>query len=156
MAEKSADDVTPGQAVSLAEEYLERHRMELSSDRGQTYEQTIEQWQERKQGLDEDDPLYDVAEERIQEAKIKLDELQSGSEEVKTQLLRVVADGFLAEGDWLDERLLRALNMIFFDKYSPTLVIRRQVLEEGMDLTDDNLYAISKAIRDRAREELEE
>lgn len=155
MSEPNADDLDAGGAISLAVEYLEGHRQSLSVDRGRGFEKKIDQWKERQVNLDESDPLYGVAEERIQEYESKLEQHETDTENLKQELLEVVSERFMADGEWLDNRLLRALNLILFDKYSDTLVVQRTVLDENAEFEDDDLYAVSRAVRDLAREQLE-
>lgn len=155
MSANDSGSVDPEKAVSLAEAYLDRHRQELSADRERAYEAKIERWEERKKELDEDDPLYQVAKERIQEAKEPLERAKTSSEDIERRLIEVAAEGFLAEGKWLDTRLLRALNLILFDKYSDSLVVDRNIIEEGAEFDDDELYAVSRAVRKLAADELD-
>lgn len=155
MSDRPHNDVDPQDAVSMAEEYLEHHREAVSSDRKRAHRERIEKWEERREELDEDDPLYRLAQERIDEQEAKLEELETGDADLERRLLSLVAEGFLAEGEWLDPRLLRALNLILFDKYSDSLVVQRHVLEEGVTFDGDELYAISRAVQRLAAEELE-
>lgn len=156
MSDQPEEDVDPADAIALAEEYLNGHRQELSADREQAYEEQIEKWERRKAEVGEDDPLYQVATERIQEYERKLEQLQTETEELKRELLEIVSDGFLATGDWMDATLFRALNLILFDKYRDTLVVQRHVLEEDTEFGNDDLYEISKAVRELANSELTE
>lgn len=155
MSEPNADDVDAGEAIALAVEFLEGHRESLSVDRGRGFEKKIDQWKERQADLDEGDPLYGVAEERIQEYESKLEQHEMDTENLEREVLEVVSEGFMADGEWLDDRLFRALNLILFDKYSDTLVVQRTVLDENAEFEDDDLYAVSRAVRDLAREQLE-
>lgn len=154
MSDQSGNDTGPKAAIALAVDYLESHRQELSGDREQALDQKIEEWEARQADLDENDPLYRVAEERIREYKSKREQLQTDLEDLERELLEVVSEEFLATGDWMDERLLRALNLIFFDKYSDSLVVQRHVLGEGTDFEDDDLYEVSRAVRKLAADEL--
>lgn len=155
MSDRPRNDVDPQDAVSLAEQYLERHREAVSSDRKRAHRERIEKWEKRREELDEDDPLYRLAQERIDEQQAKLEEIETSSADLERRLLSLVAEGFLAQGDWLDSDLLRALNLILFDKYSDTLVVQRHVLEEGVTFVEDELYSISRAVQRLAAEELE-
>lgn len=156
MNDSTSNDTDPETAISLAETFLEHHRQELSSGLGATYEKEIERWEGRKEELEEDDDLYDLAEQRIQEAEDKLEELQTETEEVQRDLLQIVAADFTAQGDWLDPSLLRALNLILFDKYSNSFVVKRQLLDDETTLEGDELYSVSKAVRELAKERLGE
>lgn len=154
MSDRRGTDPDAETAISLAETFLEHHRKQLSSDLGAKLEKEIEQWQSRREGLDEDDDLYELATERIRENKKKLEQLQTDTEDVEEELLTMVASGFTAKGKWLDPSLLRALNLIFFDKYSESFVVNRQVLDADTSLDDDEIYGVSKAVRDLASQQL--
>lgn len=146
----------PDQAISLAKEFIERHRRELRSNFGSVYEKEIERWEERKEGLSTGDPLYAIAEERITENQEKLDQLESGTEPVRRELLSTVSEGFVAQSEWLDSTLFRALNLILFNKYSDTLVVDRTVLDEHTELEDEKLYEVSRKVRELTKSRLEE
>lgn len=155
MSEEDAPDDSPAEvAVSLVERYLERHQQELSANRNRSVRDRIQRWENRREELDEDDPLYDIVSERIREQKEELDSSETNSEELVTRLLEVVADGFLAEGKWLDPSI-RALSLILFDKYSDSLVVSRHVIDEHAEFGDEELYSVSRAVRDLAAEHLE-
>lgn len=143
-------------AISLAEEYIERHREDLRSNFGSVYEQEIERWEERKSELSEADPLYGVAEKRIAENREKLEQLESETEAIREELLTNVYENFVAQSPWLDPTLFRALNLIFFNKYSDTLVVDRTVLDDHSTLEDEELFAVSRKVRELARAECEE
>lgn len=156
MSDKNEHKVGPEAAISLAETFLENHRQKLSSNLGQAIEDEIEQWEQRKASVNEGDDLYELAQERIEQNRAKLEQLENETENVERQLLTVVAQGFTAKGKWLDSSLLRALNLILFNKYSNSFVIKRRVLDENTTLADEDLYAVSQAVRNLAREQLDE
>lgn len=147
----NADD-----AIALAEEYIERHREDLRSNFGSVYEQEIERWKQRKSELSEADPLYEVAEARIAENREKLEQLESQTDAIRGDLLTIVCENFVAKSEWLNPTLFRALNLIFFDKYSDTLVVDRTVLDDASTLEDEELFAVSRKVRELARTKCEE
>lgn len=156
MSDRAGKDVDPEDAIALAEDYLESHRQELSADRERALKDKIEKWEGRKDELEESDPLYQVANERIEEHEAKLEQHQAGTEELKRDLLKMVSNGFFATGDWMDVRLFRALNLMLFDKYSDKLVVQRHVLNEDAEFENDDLYEISRAVRELASNKLTE
>jgi DNA-binding response OmpR family regulator len=139
--------------VSLAEQCLDTPRAGGRGVEKRVYQQEIEAWEERKRSLNEADPLYRTAEREIEKYRSMLADEQPEAD-AERELLAVVAEGFVAEGFWLDGRVLRALNLVLFDKYSDVFVVQRQPLEEGVDLEGQKLVDLSAAVRDLAAEEL--
>jgi len=141
--------------LSLAENVVESPN---NNGVGETsvYRGALERWQERLENLDEDDPLYDAAKENVEKYTDLLEQQQPAGGEAEREFLKAVADSFVAEGFWRDSRVLRALNDIFYDKFDDTFVIERHPLTEDGELDSEKEYEISKAVRERAKEELEE
>ena len=156
MSDGTEKQPDPTKATQLAESFLEQHRQELSAEREREIAGEIEQWEERRTGLSEDDELFKIATAHIEQGKERLQELQNATDELEQELLAVVSAGFVARGDWLDEHILRALNLILFNKYSNSFVVKRQVINEGASFDDDELYAVSRAVRDLAAKRLED
>ncbi|MDG5776746.1 response regulator [Haloarculaceae archaeon H-GB2-1] len=148
-------DAFKNRVIRLAERYLESPETAPSLEGTHVYEQEIEQWEARTETLDESDPLYQTAAAEV-EAYERLLATETDENDVEQALLEVVADGFVAEGFWLDERILRALNSILYDKYTDVFVVNRRPLEPGRDLPSGKLVAVSQAVRDLAAAELSE
>jgi DNA-binding response OmpR family regulator len=140
--------------VSLAEDCLESPSGNGGHGEESVYREAVETWEERKKELDEDDPLYAAAEENIR----KYTEMIGDGETTDTaeeELLRIVADSFVADDFWLDSRVLRALNQILYDKYDDTLVVSRQPLKESTELDSEKLFEVSEEVREEARRRIE-
>jgi DNA-binding response OmpR family regulator len=149
----SAIDAFEKRIVSLAEAYLENRDDSLRPESKQVFEAQREQLERQLEGLSEQDLLYPAIREEIE----KLDERitqPKDDQSVKRRFLEAVRDGFVAKGFWLDDRIIRALNRIFFDKRSDTLVVEKQWVEAGDDPSGRKLIVVSQAVRDLADEEL--
>ncbi|MFP4188520.1 MAG: HalX domain-containing protein [Halobacteriales archaeon] len=141
--------------VSLAEDHLETPGKGGHGE-GSVYREAVETWEERKKELDEDDPLYAAAEENIRKYTEMLDDENSGATDTsEKELLRIVADSFVADDFWLDSRVLRALNRILYDKYDDTLVVSRQPLKESTEVDSEKLVEVSEEVREEARRRIE-
>ncbi len=140
--------------VSLAEQVIESPNNDGVGETA-VYRETLERWEERLEGLDEDDPLYDAAKKNIEKYSNLLEDQEPSESAAEREFLEAVADSFVAEGFWLDSRVLRALNTVFYDKFDDTFVIERQPLTEETELDSGTEYEVSRAVREKAREELE-
>ncbi len=150
-----SQSVDEDEIITLAEEYLESRSTPVDPELKRVLQEKIETNEERLAKLDEEDPLYDAIERRIENKRDRLRELQSGESGNKKELLNAVADNFVAEGFWLSEPILEALNHILFGKYGESLVIERKIVEPDTNFTEDDLYEISMEIRNQAQSELE-
>lgn len=140
--------------VSLAEQVIESPNNDGVGETA-VYRETLERWEERLEGLDEDDPLYDAAKKNIEKYSNLLEDQEPSESAAEREFLEAVADSFVAEGFWLDSRVLRALNTVFYDKFDDTFVIERQPLTEETELDSGTEYEVSRAVREKARKELE-
>lgn len=125
-----------------------------SSETEHVYRRQIAEWRERQAELADTDPLSRVAEAEIEKYEGLLAE-ETGDRDPETALLEIVAEGFVARGFWLDERVRRALNRLFYDKRTDMFVVNRQRLDRGSDLDNGALFEVSKAVRERAQVELD-
>lgn len=139
--------------VSVAHSYLETHPEGLRPKDRHLLHEELEELEDTRRTLDENDPLRPVVEDEIEKLEALLEE-SDGDVDVKRELLEVVADGFVAKGFWLDPNILHALNSIFFDKDHDTLVVERQSIEPGTPLTGEDLITASNTVRERAKAEL--
>lgn len=142
--------------LALAEAVIDAPRHDHGGDERSVYEEAIADWEERKRSMDPEDPLYEIAEEKIAEYRERVETGSGGGEDhaAERELLEIVAENFVAEGFWLDSRLLKALNQLFFGKYGDSFVIEHHPLEEGADLGEGETFRASQAVRERAAEEL--
>jgi DNA-binding response OmpR family regulator len=138
--------------IALAEGYLESEATVTVGGDRKIYEMGIQEWEQRKREISENDPLHRTAEEEIRKYEELLEEMDRGSAAAR-ELLEIVADSFVAEGFWLDVRVRRALNKILFGKDSETLVIQRKKLESGNNLSTEQVFEISQTVREKAADE---
>lgn len=155
MSDRNADAVSPEDVQALAEAFLESHRRDLTSNLAEAYEREIEQLEQRKEQLDEDDELYEITTKRIEEKQQQIDQTKTDSDDIERRLLEAVAAGFLPKDEWLHPKILRALNLIFYGKYADSFVVNRQVLSEGRSLDQEEMLDISREVRALAQNRLE-
>ena len=151
----NSENADKTEIITLATEYLETRSAPVDPELKQVLKHKIETNEKRLAELNEDDPLYDAIERRIENKRDRLQELQSRESGEKEKLLEATADEFVAEGFWLSEPILESLNHILFGKYGESLVIERKIVEPETNFTEDDLYEISMKIRNRAQSELE-
>lgn len=143
---------------SIAREYLSEysehvHKPELKK----RLERKVEEWREKLDEVDPDDPLRERLESQYRQSQQRLEELESSGERSLTRkLLTKVADDFVAEGVWLETDVLRAINLALFNKYSDEIVVQREPIDESTDLDDEEVYEVSTEVRRLASERLDE
>ncbi len=155
MCPTSSNGVDGETVLSLAERCLENRQRPPDPDMEQVVKEKMKEWGEKLDELNENDPLYRRTKEKYEEQVRRWEELTSEGD-AETRFLEAVAEGFVAEGFWLDERVLRALNLLLFGKHSDALVVNRNVIEEGTKFDEETTYEVSTRIRRLAREELDE
>lgn len=138
--------------VSLAEAAVTASHRDQIMGRDQT-EVTVElrKWESRLESMDKGDPLYQVAKERLTELR---SERREGGTDAKQKFLETVADGFIAEGRWLDPTVQRALNLIVHNKDSESFIVDRQAIADLAERGPSEKFDVSQTIRDYARREL--
>lgn len=135
--------------VDLAEAVLASGTDELRPDDRRELQRERDRLEREREGLPDNDPLRSVLSAEIEE----LDSLlgaDSGDVAPRQEFLDVVAEGFVAQGFWLDPTVLRALNQLFFDKESDRLVLEHRPLTPSSDLDGKELVTVSTAVRNRA------
>ncbi|MFB6198162.1 MAG: HalX domain-containing protein [Halobacteriaceae archaeon] len=137
--------------ISLAEQVIENSNRSLQSEDRTRIKDEILKWEQRAESVDEGDPLYQEAQERIQDLQVRLDREPN---EAKRQLLEAVAEGFIAEGFWLDPKIQRALNLIFYDKYDDSLVVNRRPIETAAEAGGGAKFDASQQVRQLASQKL--
>lgn len=148
-------NVDEDKILAQAEEYLETRSAPVDPELKHVLKEKVETNEKRLEDLDESDPLHDAIERRIENKRERLESLQVHPNGAKEELLNVVAEAFVAEGFWLSEPILEALNHILFGKYGENLVIERKIVDPGSNFSEDDLFDISMVIRQRARTELD-
>jgi hypothetical protein len=154
MPETPSEEVDADHIVALAEEYLETHSTPTDPELKQVLTEKIETWEERLADVDEGDPLHHVISEELEEKRERLHRLEAQSNGVKREFMQAVADGYVAKGFWLDQSILEALNFVLFGKYGESIVIEKKIVEPDSTFSQEDLYDISMAVRQRARDEL--
>lgn len=158
MAEELSADRDDDEVRRVAKEYLSEysehvHKPELKK----RLEGKVEEWREKLHDVDEDDPLRDRIERQYEKSRERLDELEASSATERTErLLELVADDFVAEGVWLERDVIRAINLVLFNKYSDEVVVNREPIDETSDLDDEEVYEVSTEVRRMAGGRLEE
>lgn len=146
-----------GMITSLAEEAIKAKGRELRSNSQSAERAELKEWQARLDSLDDSDPLYQVASERIAELQAELDGADAGGPNpAQEQFLDAVAEGFIAEGSWLNPVVKRALNLLLFNKNSEEFIINRRPLADQAREGPTTKFEVSQDIRDLASEELSE
>lgn len=143
------------EVVSLAEKCLESRQRPPDPEMEQVVKEKMREWEDKLDELDENDPLYRRTKEKYEEHVERWEELTSEGDS-ETRFLEAVSEDFLAEGSWLDEDILRALNLLLFGKHSEVLVVNRNVVEEGAEFDEETTYEVSTRVRRLAREKLDE
>jgi len=143
------------EVVSLAEDYLGKHEHPPDPELKKVIKDDLDEWEERLEELDEDDPLRERAERKYEEHVERWEEVVGTENGERERLLELVADGFVAEDFWLHPKILRALNFILLGKFSDKLVVGREVVDEDTEFDDETLFEVSTDIREMAQNELE-
>lgn len=139
--------------VSLAEEALSDKKNELMTLDRKTPTGELRKWEDKLDALDESDPLYQVARQRIEELQA---DKTSDVSNAQVPFLETVAEGFVAEGLWLEPPVRRALNLILYEKDSEQFIINRKALTTIAEEDAAAKFDVSQEIRDLARRELQE
>lgn len=140
-----------GMIVSLAEDALAQCRREFLGNDSPEMKIELREWQDRLDSLNENDSLYDVAKERVQELESKV---HNGDDEAIKRFLEAVEDGFIAEDIWLDETVQQALNKVLYDKNGKTFVINRNPIVDEADEGASSKFDVSQEVRSLAEKEL--
>lgn len=147
--------------ISLAEKYLRAREEVQSSDLDvEALREERADWESKMEELDEDDPLYDVAEQNFEKRDEKLKQGQQSEEQyskLETDVLEAAAEKFVPTGEWTTQDVLRALNLALLRTDRDYIEINTTRIEDGTDVEDDEeLFDIAMAVRDIASEELQQ
>jgi DNA-binding response OmpR family regulator len=145
----TAMDAFESRVVSLAETVLESDTADLPPGDRRELRRERDRLERERDGLPENDPLRKILGQEISELESLLG-TDSGSGAPKREFLDAVSEGFVARGFWLDSTILRALNVIFFEKESDRLVLEHHPLTPSSKLEGKELVTVSTAVRDRA------
>jgi DNA-binding response OmpR family regulator len=141
-----------GVIVSLAEEALDQALGGFVGGDRPDVRVELREWRDRLDALNEGDPLYAVAEERVAELE-SMSRTEDG--DAIEPFLEAVADGFIAEDVWLDQTVQRALNMLFYNKNSETFVINRKPIADVASDRASTKFDVSQEVRRLASAELD-
>jgi len=155
MCPTSSNGIDGDEVLSLAEKCLESRERPPDPEMEQVVKEKMGEWRDKLQELDEKDPLYRRTEEKYEEQVERWEELTS-EDDSETRFLEAASEGFLAEGFWLDERVLRALNLLLFGKHSDVLVVNRNIVKQGAEFDEETTYEVSTRVRRLSREKLDE
>lgn len=140
-----------GTIVSLAEEAVKDITREQLSSSNTSKRVELNDWERKLESLDPDDPLYRVAKQRVEELRSTA---TGDGGDGKRQFLEAVADGFVAEGHWLDSTVKRALNLIIYNNDREKIIINRQALTDLAQEGTAKKFEVSQHVRGLAKDEL--
>ncbi|MFB6284237.1 MAG: hypothetical protein ABEK59_09960 [Halobacteria archaeon] len=151
----NSGEVDPEHVISLAENFLNSRSSSPDRARRNALKKNLEEWKEKKEETEEDDPLYDHVNNKYEEQQEKWNEMFGDMDENKKEFLELVSERYVAEGFWLNDTIIRALNLMLFGKLNDNLVIEREKINQGSEFEDEQLYKVSKKIRTLAQNELD-
>lgn len=147
--------------IDLAEQYLQAcEEAESREEDVDILREEREKWKSKMKDLDEDDPLYDVAEQNVEERDEQIERIRRSREQrskLETELLERTASGFVPQGDWTAQEVLRGLNLALLGIDRDYIEINTTRIEEESNVKDDDeMFEIAMSIRDVAKEGLQE
>lgn len=145
-------DAFGNEIISLAEAVLQDNHEGLDSMDRVRIKKELQEWKNRVNSVPEQDPLYQEAKEHVDRLN---NQLRQGQSEQKKQLLEAVADGFVAEGFWIDPMIQRALNMMLHNKRDDDLIVNRGSISTAAEEGGAAKFDASKEVRELARNELQ-
>jgi DNA-binding response OmpR family regulator len=137
--------------VSLAEDAIKANKRDFISGASANVKVELSKWEDRLETTDPNDPLHGVAQERVDELRAKL---EGGGGDGQDRFLEAIADGFIAEGKWLNPTVRRALNLIVHNKDREKFILERRSISEWAAEGPSEKFQVSEEIRDVARREL--
>lgn len=140
-----------GMITALAEDAIKANTRESLAGAPTGARVELRDWERKLEDLDEADPLYQVAMERVEELRSAVD---GGADASQEQFLEAVAEGFIAEGLWLDARVRRALNLLIYNRDREKFIINRQAISDLASQGATEKFEVSQEVRDLARKEL--
>jgi len=146
----------PELVVALARRYLETHPglpdRELEEELRR--ERAGVEW--KLQSSESDDPLREVLREELDLIDAEIRELEDSHEGTTRLFLQLLAEDFVARGEWTHPVVLRAINKVLFEKSRTEVVVERVVVKPEAELGPRQVEKASQAVRRRAESELEE
>lgn len=139
--------------IALVEEYLGQNTVPSHPQLKRVLVDELTEWRRRLEEVEETDPLHDKLQSELAAKQTKYNELERRERGPKQELLTVLESQFVADGFWLDSRILRAINYVLFGKDSATVVVENIIVEPDTPLDSDAVYTVSTTIRELAREE---
>lgn len=147
--------------TTIASDYLETRENTVSEDHDlDRLREKRDEWLAKMEGLDEEDPLYEIAEENADEYSEKIERIEESENSLKeqeTELVRTTANKFIPRGDWTNEEVIRALNRSLLDENREYILIGTTRVEPETTVADDeDVFDIATAVRTVAKQELGE
>lgn len=155
----SEDGTTGGtdaeQVRAMAAEYLRSHsHLPFDPELKYTVKEEMEKWEEKRKELSEDDPLYEASEKAYEENKQQWLRILDEENGERKRFLELMAESFVAEGVWLEPRVIQAVNLVLQRECREWLVVDGTRLENDAELDDEQNVQVSTAVREIAEEEL--
>lgn len=149
------------QANKLAEKYLTARDEAQSNDNSlDKLKEKRGEWESKMEGLDEDDPLYDIAKKNFEEYQQKaetIEESRDSLRDYRDSLLEAVGSRFVPRDEWVDEEVIRAINLSILGVDRDFIEIGTVRLEPDNGVSDDEeVFEIATLVRAIANEELGE
>jgi len=140
---------------TLAEEYLQTHtHLPFNPDLKRTIKAEMRKWEERRETLSEDDPLYEASERAYEKNKQRWLRILDEENGERERFLGLIAENFVADGVWLEPQVMRAVNLVLDREYRDWLVVDGVRLDSDTDLSDEQKAELSMAVRELASREL--
>jgi len=146
--------------TELAEDYLDAIDSETKEDDESLRSELNDLREERKELVEEygeDDILVQDIDEEIEELEDRLSEVEQTKEkegEFRSEILERISSEYIAKGDWLSTRVIKATNHILLGAKDETLRVEDEVIKEGAEFKED-LRELSHAMRQIAKSEAE-
>lgn len=149
--------------VELSEEFLElSERFESEDEEGKSLEELKEErkkWEERLSDKGEDDPLYEMGKEKLDDLAEKIENYENSKErynQVRQNLLEKISSEFAPKDEWIETEVIRALSKILIGAERETIYINEREVNEEYSGGVEEIFDIAEAIRLLAEDKLGE
>jgi hypothetical protein len=122
-------------------------------------EEEVEKWKNKLNDYDEDDPLHEDIKSKYEEAKEKLEqtrESQNRLEEIQEKLLKQISERFAPKGEWLDEKVIRAVNKVLIDRNKDTFYLLDKEVNSQYNGDIEEVIDIAERVRRLAKDSLKQ
>lgn len=149
--------------VELSEEFLElSEKFESKDNEGKSLEDLKEErkkWGERLSDKDENDPLYEMGKEKLDDLEEKIENYENSKErynQVRQNLLRKISSEFVPKEDWIEPEVVRALSKVLIGEERETIYINEREVDEDYSGDVEEIFDTAEAIRLLAKDKLGE